>query len=207
MFYIFTYFKCFTHFTYLHIYMFYIFTYFKYFTYLHMLRILSSFFCQIRIFQTNSSTIHTISSRRWCPFHISVHGLTNVRSVDGGCKSWTSSLRGLLQPTLIPPFWIQTFGHFLTFLFTQRLCTVRTMRDNTHTDACTHVWCFTQYSFLLHFQVKGKSVPLQTRRFPDGSRKLRFPDLATTAHGGGKCVSLTHWPPLPPGNTPCTHFC
>jgi len=22
----------------------------------------------------------------------------------------------------------------------------------------------------------------------------------------GKVVSLTHWPPLPPGNTPGTHF-
>jgi hypothetical protein len=24
---------------------------------------------------------------------------------------------------------------------------------------------------------------------------------------GGKVVSLTHRPPLPPGNTPGTHFC
>jgi len=28
----------------------------------------------------------------------------------------------------------------------------------------------------------------------------------TTAHEGGKAVSLTHRPPLPPGNTPGTHF-
>ena len=41
----------------------------------------------------------------------------------------------------------------------------------------------------------------------DGSRKLRFPDFMTTAQDGGKVVSLTHWPPLPPGNTPVTHFC
>jgi len=27
------------------------------------------------------------------------------------------------------------------------------------------------------------------------------------AQDGGKVVSLTHWPPLPPGNTPGTHFC
>ena len=38
-------------------------------------------------------------------------------------------------------------------------------------------------------------------------RKLRFPDFVTTAHDGGKVVSLTHQPPLPPGNTPGTHFC
>ena len=29
----------------------------------------------------------------------------------------------------------------------------------------------------------------------------------TTAHDGSKVVSLTHLPPLPPGNTPGTHFC
>jgi len=29
----------------------------------------------------------------------------------------------------------------------------------------------------------------------------------TTAQDGGKVVSLTHQLPLPPGNTPGTHFC
>jgi len=29
----------------------------------------------------------------------------------------------------------------------------------------------------------------------------------TTAQGGGKVLSLTYRPPLPPGNTPGTHFC
>jgi hypothetical protein len=42
---------------------------------------------------------------------------------------------------------------------------------------------------------------------PEGSRKLRFPDFMTTAQDGGKVVSLKHRPPLPPGNTPGTHFC
>jgi len=28
-----------------------------------------------------------------------------------------------------------------------------------------------------------------------------------TAQDGGKIVSLTHRPPLPPGNTPGNHFC
>jgi len=52
---------------------------------------------------------------------------------------------------------------------------------------------------------KGKVVPLQVWSGPEGSRKLRFPDLMTTAQDGGKVVSLTHQPPLPPGNTPGTH--
>ena len=54
---------------------------------------------------------------------------------------------------------------------------------------------------------KGKSVPLQAWSGPEGSRKLRFPDFMTTARDGGKVVSLTHRPPLPPGNIPGTHFC
>jgi len=38
-------------------------------------------------------------------------------------------------------------------------------------------------------------------------RKLRFPDFVTTAQDGGKVVSLTQRPSLPPENTPGTHFC
>jgi hypothetical protein len=54
---------------------------------------------------------------------------------------------------------------------------------------------------------KGKAVPLQAWSSPEGSRKLKFPYFLTTAQGGGKIVGLTHRPPLPPGNTPGTHFC
>jgi hypothetical protein len=54
---------------------------------------------------------------------------------------------------------------------------------------------------------KGKAVPLQAWSGPEGSRKLRFPDYMTTAQDAGKFVSLTHRPPLPPGNAPGTHFC
>ena len=54
---------------------------------------------------------------------------------------------------------------------------------------------------------KGKAVPLQAWSGPEGSRKLRFPDFMTTAQGGDKVVSLTHWLHLPPGNSPGTHFC
>ena len=54
---------------------------------------------------------------------------------------------------------------------------------------------------------RAQAVPLQARSGPEGSRKLMFPDFMTTAQGGGKVVSLTHRPPLPPGNAPGTHFC
>jgi hypothetical protein len=45
-------------------------------------------------------------------------------------------------------------------------------------------------------KVKGKAIPLQAWRGPEGTRKLRFPDYMTMAQDGGKVASLTHWPPL-----------
>ena len=54
---------------------------------------------------------------------------------------------------------------------------------------------------------KGKPVPLEAWSGPEGSRKLRLLDFVTTAQDGGKVVSLTHRPPLSPGNTPGTHLC
>jgi len=52
-----------------------------------------------------------------------------------------------------------------------------------------------------------KISPITGPRCPEGSRKLRLPDYVTMAQDGGKVVSLTHRPHLPPGNTPGTHFC
>ena len=59
----------------------------------------------------------------------------------------------------------------------------------------------------LFYKVMGMAVPLQALSGSEGSRKLRFPDFIKTAQDGGKFVSLTHRPSLPPGNTPGTHFC
>ena len=66
------------------------------------------------------------------------------------------------------------------------------------------MWCSDMY---IRVYIKGKAVPLQAWSGPEGSRKLRFPDFMATAQDGGKIVSLTHRPLLPPGNTPGTHFC
>jgi hypothetical protein len=54
---------------------------------------------------------------------------------------------------------------------------------------------------------KAKAVLLQAWSGPQGSRNLRFLDFMTKTQDGGKVVSLTHRPPLSPGNTPGTHFC
>ena len=39
-----------------------------------------------------------------------------------------------------------------------------------------------------------------------GVKELMFPDFMTASQDGVKFVSLTHRPPLPPGNAPGTHF-
>jgi len=62
------------------------------------------------------------------------------------------------------------------------------------------------YSLLIQTGVKDKAVPLQVWSGPEVSRKLRSLDFMNTAQDGGKFVSLTHRPPLPPGNAPGTHF-
>ena len=59
----------------------------------------------------------------------------------------------------------------------------------------------------LFIYVKGKAVPLQAQKSPEGSRKLSFTDYVTTAQDGGMVVSPRHRPPLPTGNAPGSHFC
>jgi len=54
---------------------------------------------------------------------------------------------------------------------------------------------------------KGKAVPLQAWKGPEGSRKLRLPDFVTTAQDGGRLSALRTSHLYPPGNTPGTHFC
>jgi len=54
---------------------------------------------------------------------------------------------------------------------------------------------------------KGKTIPLQAWAGPEGSRRLRLPESRQSAHEGGKVVSPTHQPSLPPGNIPGSHFC
>jgi hypothetical protein len=70
-----------------------------------------------------------------------------------------------------------------------------------------YVYIYTHtHTYIYIYIYIGKAVPLKAWSGPEGSRKLRFPDFMTTAQDGDK-VSLTHWPPLPPINTPGTHFC
>ena len=73
---------------------------------------------------------------------------------------------------------------------------------------CVCVYMYMYMCIYIYIYIyKGKAVPLQAWSGLEGSRKLRFPDIMTMAQDGGKVASLTHRPPLPPGNAPGTHFC
>jgi len=50
---------------------------------------------------------------------------------------------------------------------------------------------------LVHI-IKRQISPITCPRFPEGFRKLRFPDYVTVAQDGGKVVSLTHRPLFTP---------
>ena len=55
--------------------------------------------------------------------------------------------------------------------------------------------------FLCRSKKAGKVGLLQAWTGPEGSTNLRLPDFMTMTQDAGK-VSLTHRPPLPPGNIP-----
>jgi hypothetical protein len=111
--------------------------------------------------------------------------------------------------------------HLLSFDKTHEYVRVKTSIITVHKLVLQHCAKFPvqKLTTLLHFPLiilavkdkkekeKVKALPLQASTGPEGSRKLRFPDYVTTAQNGGKVVSLTHRPLLPPGKTPGTNFC
>jgi len=58
-----------------------------------------------------------------------------------------------------------------------------------------------------NFGNSGESSLVRGLEWPRGLQNFRFPDFMTTEQVGGKVVSLTHRPPLPPRNAPGTNFC
>ena len=76
---------------------------------------------------------------------------------------------------------------------------------HTYIHYITYIHIFITLHTYVH---KTKKIsPVTGLGGPEGSRKLRFSDFMTKAQEGGKVVSLTHRPHLPPGNSPGTHFC
>jgi hypothetical protein len=75
----------------------------------------------------------------------------------------------------------------------------------THTHTHTHTHKSKQH--YLH-QVTKTSNPITGLDRPWGFQEVKAPRfLRQSAHEGGKVVSSTHRPPLPPGNILGTHLC
>ena len=51
----------------------------------------------------------------------------------------------------------------------------------------------------MYIDVKGKVIPITGLCGPEGSGRLRLQITRHSAQEGGKVVTLTHRPPLPPG--------
>jgi len=77
----------------------------------------------------------------------------------------------------------------------------------SHKEHPPEVWSLPPVTPCIYEYKAGKAIPLRAWSGPEGPRKLRYPDFTTTAQDGGKVVSLTHRPLLPPRNAPGTHFC
>ena len=103
----------------------------------------------------------------------------------------------------------------LSSVQTVRSCRLLQLLDSAIVwSNCEVLWTVLTLLTLLLFrhvcvaqQNKKKAVPLQAWSGPEACRKFRFPDYITTTQDGGKVVSLTHRPALPPENAPGTHFC
>jgi hypothetical protein len=80
-------------------------------------------------------------------------------------------------------------------------------RVKTLSKICVLKWLsLNSCKSLVFVMVKGKTVPLQAWSGPEGPRKFRLPDFLTTAQDGGKVVSFTHRPHLPPRKFSCYLF-
>ena len=76
-------------------------------------------------------------------------------------------------------------------------------------ETCYSIQIFScqQKLLYIYIYIKVKQSHYRPGQAQRVLRKLRFLDFVTSAQDGGKVVSLTHRPSLPPGNAPGTHFC
>jgi len=90
---------------------------------------------------------------------------------------FNSAFKGLANGKLVP----------LKFKIRGRIRCDTTSRGHLTENA---FWVNDQLDTQLCHIIKGKAVPLQACRGPEGSRKLRFPDFVTTAQDGGRLSAL-----------------
>jgi hypothetical protein len=146
-------------------------------------------------FKSAGASVQSTAGSRGVRISVSNAGNTTFR---GSVKSTGYPLHSSVSP-LLPLPCVTVCHHVSNELYNQR--PARCMQSSVVYHAARgHI-------LNLSIQKRGKAVPLQAWSSPEGSRKLRLIDIMTTVQDGGKVVSLTHRPPLPPRNTPGIHFC
>jgi len=77
---------------------------------------------------------------------------------------------------------------------------LRKLKHQTVDFTTSEVHSYTLFIVNVAYTFKYISVicPITGPRYPEGSRKLRFPDYVTITQDGGKVISLTHWPLFTP---------
>ena len=134
-----------------------------------------------------------------------MHGQKNIKSILS--RQWIYSQKQNIKLVLVI-----TFNVILTInrnYFTIHILVTAFVSKNSYTFKFSLEVIKQLIGRLMRLTCKGKgkAVPLEAWSDPEGSRNLRYLDFMTTAQDGGKVVSRTHRPPLPPENTLGTHFC
>ena len=131
---------------------------------------------------TNTFTILNVSCNTCCKRHLDSyrHNTRNKADLSFSlwlqCDSWLSSVISVLHNVPLIPFdFITPINdahkqlHFLTTSFSLGKYKPK------------HQVSYPVFKHTIYVHVKCKTAPLQARRGPEGSRKLRFRDFVTTA--------------------------
>jgi hypothetical protein len=85
----------------------------------------------------------------------------------------------------------QTFqGILLVLLFGFWNFNQLMLRSNPYTQDSSICYSESLKPHISYVKRNGKAVPLQARRNPEGSKKLKFPDFVATAQDGGRLSAL-----------------
>jgi hypothetical protein len=144
---------------------------------------------------------HTQQTNIHAPGGIRTHDLSRREDLEGWGKEESLAVTGAAPASYFKRR--RTFFH--CHVFTQSL--PGRCPSNIQSTLRTASGLYKNVSLAVLFgKGTGKAIPLQALTDPEGSRWLKLPNFIQSAHEGGKVVSPTHRPPLPPGNILGNHL-